>query len=646
MEYENIINKIFCGVRQTKGKDGKEFTNMKPRPLSNIDKFDSCACKIKEGVILLDVDEIQRANTILQIIKDNKINCYVFKTYKGMHFYFKDNDKVKRQCTNYLLACGIAKCDFKSGNNNGNGIIKTLGNMRPLLYGENITELDPLPHYLRPLKPLDKLGISEGFGLDKGNRQNYLTMELLKAINGNLSDLSNNERFNCLEICNKYAFNEPLENNEINALKDREDIYKWTLSGKDQTSAKADNSKYDFEIAKELLDKYKIIDNMLYTYKDGYYTRKGVEKPIFEHLPYSNKHRIQEVKYKIFMQLVDTSSDITTNNITSDYICFNNGLYDLKKRELIPHNKDIVIINKIPLNYNIEAYNDKLDNVLNTYAGNNEDVRALLNEVIGYCLFNSNIYSKAFILKGRSGRGKSTFLNLIQNVLGEENYTALSLAELGDKFSNAQLHNKLACLGDDIESGIINKKTCAMFKKITSGERFNAQYKGKDGFDFKPRAKLVFTSNELPQFEESGEQIYNRLIIVPFNADIEKDPQIKGNLINDKSALEYVANIAITALCNVRDNKGKFTTPKCVSEEIARFIKANDPIKEFTDIHPPKNNDIISDYYEDYKTFCNENNYRALPYRTFNGKIYTLFNMKSEAYKLKNGTSARVFIQE
>ena len=51
----------------------------------------------------------------------------------------------------------------------------------------------------------------------------------------------------------------------------------------------------------------------------------------------------------------------------------------------------------------------------------------LLEEVIGYTFYRRNELRKAFILIGDKANGKSTFLDMIKNVLGEENVSALDI---------------------------------------------------------------------------------------------------------------------------------------------------------------------------------------------------------------------------
>lgn len=69
-----------------------------------------------------------------------------------------------------------------------------------------------------------------------------------------------------------------------------------------------------------------------------------------------------------------------------------------------------------------------------------------------YCLYRRNELGKAFILIGDKSNGKSTFLHVVKNMLGDKNIASLDLKELGDRFKTAELFGKLANIGDDIST--------------------------------------------------------------------------------------------------------------------------------------------------------------------------------------------------
>ena len=146
------------------------------------------------------------------------------------------------------------------------------------------------------------------------------------------------------------------------------------------------------------------------------------------------------------------------------------------------------------------------------------EIRALLEEVGGMCLYRDNTIGggKAVILTGDKSNGKSTFISMLQAMLGADNVSNLDFKELDGKFSTAMLFGKLANLGDDISDSY--KEDVAIFKKIVTGEPIKAEEKGKPPFNFKPYVKLVFSANSIPRINDSTGAALRRLLIIPLNA--------------------------------------------------------------------------------------------------------------------------------
>ena len=67
-----------------------------------------------------------------------------------------------------------------------------------------------------------------------------------------------------------------------------------------------------------------------------------------------------------------------------------NGLYNIRDGSFKEFTPDVVITNKIPWPYNPAAHDDLLDHTLNRLACDDPEVRALLEEMVGYCMYRRN----------------------------------------------------------------------------------------------------------------------------------------------------------------------------------------------------------------------------------------------------------------
>ena len=334
----------------------------------------------------------------------------------------------------------------------------------------------------------------------------------------------------------------------------------------------------------------------------------------------------------------------------ANYIAFKNGIYDLSTDELIPYRPEIVLTNRINYNYNPSAYHDLCDKTLDKLACNDTEVRALLEECVGYCMYRRNELGKAFILTGDKSNGKSTFLDVISYMLGAENISALDLRELGDRFSTAMLFGKLANIGDDIGDEFLQGNSVAIFKKIVTGNRVKAEQKGQNPFEFNPYVKLLFSANDMPRMRDKTGAVLRRLVMIPFNAtfsktDLDYDPFVKYKLIKSDS-IEYLITLGIKGLKRVLSTN-EFTSSKKVEQQLVEYEEENNPIIAFINEHGKDRilNNPTTDVYLRYTVFCSQNQLQALSKIAFSKQITKKLGCKTANARIGKDI-IRVFMEE
>lgn len=266
----------------------------------------------------------------------------------------------------------------------------------------------------------------------------------------------------------------------------------------------------------------------------------------------------------------------------------------------------------------LKAVNSELmDSTLNKLACQDKDIRALLEECVGYCFYRRNELGKAFILTGDKSNGKSTFLDVVAAILGEDNISTLDIKELGDRFSTSMMFGKLANIADDIGDDFLQGTQVSVFKKVVTGNRIKAERKGQDPFEFSPYVKILASANEIPRMKDKTGAVLRRLVIIPFNATFSKDdpdyrPFIKYDLMQPE-ALEYMIALGMEGLKRVISNRA-FTVPTLVQEQLDEYEESNNPIIAFLkDVELSElENEPTSDVYRRYNLFCTENSLQAM----------------------------------
>ena len=274
-----------------------------------------------------------------------------------------------------------------------------------------------------------------------------------------------------------------------------------------------------------------------------------------------------------------------------------NGVLNVITKELKPYDqcKDLYVTVKIPTKYDKNMQCPKITQFLNEILDTPN--RNLAQEFIGYCLLLDHRYKKAYIATGPTDTGKTVHQNLNTQLLGEENVTNQTLQAINhNRFSPAELFNKMANFCDDMPAGIV--KVTGNFKMATGNGRLSAERKGKDPFNFHNHAKFWLNCNQLPpvQKSEDCDAYYNRLIIVDYNRKIPKEKQ-NPNLINELTTPEEMSgylNYALEGLQRLLKNK-RFSETLTKEDIRDIYIKRTDSAKYFVE-----NFVTVTDEYSDF----------------------------------------------
>lgn len=629
---------LFRGYVVTKSKKClQKFANgEKLLTLEQAQQFEEYAGILNTETILIDVDDHAQSEILMNIVEAKQLNCRVYQTTRGRHFLFKNKGVVKC-ATGARLACGLI-ADIKIGSKNSYSILKFKGEERFIEWdAETPEQYDELPAFLLPIKTdVDFLNMEEGDGRNQQLFNYIITLQK--------QGLQKDDVRETLTIINDYVLKQKLKPSELKTIM-RDEAFIDT--SKDPSNFFNAKGQFLFDkFSKYLMETYRIIkiNKQLHIYENGVYKLgyEEIQAEMIKHITNLNKQKRSEV-----MSYLDLL--IRENTLPSDaaYIAFKNGVYNIDTNTFEDFNPNLIITNKINYNYNPAAYSEIADKTLDKLACNDKNIRALLEEVIGYTFYRRNELRKAFILTGDKHNGKSTYLDMIAQLLGVENTTALDLKELGDRFKTAELFGKLANIGDDIGDEFIANP--AIFKKVVSGDRVNAERKGQDPFDFTCYAKMLFSANSIPRIKDKSGAVIDRLIIVPFDASFSKndpdyDPYIKYKLRED-DVMEYLINIGIAGLKRILENQG-FTVNKKVVDNIKEYEENNNPIllffQEITEA------DVLGQatkyVYQKYAEFCLSNSFQQLSNIEFSKQVKKFYNCDIKVSSV-NGKSSRVFIK-
>lgn len=595
------MNELYKGYVETKDKKCiekyKERTDFKT--YEQVESLPEFAGILAENTILVDLDDGKQAEILMNIVENLQLDCKVIDTTRGKHFLFH-NTKIKSCSTHSTLAVGLT-ADIKVGFKSSYEVLKVNGEERFIEWDtEEGHDYQEIPKWLFPVKTkADFLTMTAGDGRNQALFNYILTLQS--------SGFTVEECRECITLLNRYVLKEPLSDSELEVIL-RDDAFKKPIFFDGNTLLHEKFAEY-LKNAKHIVR----INGQLHIYKDGIYVPgyRAIESEMIQLIPHLRDAQRKEV-LKYLELLADTVKAADAN-----YIAFKNGIYDIANDVMVPPSADLILTNRIEHNFNPAAYSELMDSTLNKLACQDKDIRALLEECVGYCFYRRNELGKAFILTGDKSNGKSTFLDVVTAILGEDNISTLDIKELGDRFSTSMMFGKLANIADDISDDFLQGTQVSVFKKVVTGNRIKAERKGQDPFEFAPYVKILASANEIPRMKDKTGAVLRRLVIIPFNATFSKDdpdfdPYIKTKL-SKPEPLEYLIALGVKGLDRVLHNKG-FTVPTLIQEQLDEYEESNNPIIAFLkDVELSElENEPTSDVYRRYNLFCTENSLQAM----------------------------------
>lgn len=600
----------------------KNKTSEELKTLDMVENLPEYAGIIENGYLVVDVDTEKESQILFNIVKDLKLNTVVMKTGRGMHFHFKTSEYTTSNKIGTYTGLGI-KVDMKLGTRNGYVVLKANGEDREVIYQTD--EIQEIPKWLSPINYTPPF-----IGMKEGERNSTFFNYILTL---QTYEFSKKEARETIRLINKYVLENPLPEDELEVILRDEAFNKPVFFG-----GKNGQTFHFDKFANYLVSQHSIkrISGRLHTYKDGIYVPDDydIEHQMITYIPTLRQAQRTEVLRYINILIRDE-----TNPSDARYVAFNNGILDVITEEFLDFSDDYIITNKIPWNYNPDAYSELADKTLDKLACNDHQIRALMEEAIGYTFYRRNEMGKAFILTGNRSNGKSTYLTMLRNLLGDDNTSSLDLNELGDRFKTAEVFGKLANIGDDIGNAFI--PDTSVFKKLVTGEEVTVERKGEDPFKINNYSKMLFSANDIPRMADRTGAVLRRLIIIPFNAtfspdDPDYDPFIRWKL-ESPDVMEYLINIGIQGLRRVLANN-KFTDSAKVSEQVYQYNLENNPIELF--FNESTREDYIdkptSNAYDEYIGFCHVNNLKPQSRISFSKQVCDRFDLESVQVRVDN----------
>ena len=569
--------------------------------LEEAQKYDAYAGVLNDNVVLVDLDDSGHAERLKRIVDTYDIKCRITKTRRGMHFTFYCNDPLMNH-NHVETAIGLI-ADYKYGINCSYEVLKSNGKEREVL--SDPERIQSLPRWLYPksdrsIKPNDQDYVSI-VGLSQGSRDETLfkwnTSNCKRSKNSAnktpfnvLANINKRDFDRLFMIINQFIFDEPLPEDEFKKFLSQKTFEEKTGFAK-ETEKKAKKGGEYRDLVVDLINTAKVqqFGKALYRIVDGKYYRLLSDVFINNELIYSRK--MEPEKQKAAQTMIRAYQ--TEDNVRFDpyYVGFKNGIMDWRKCEFFPYGtKDVPIFKYFDTNYNPEADTTFVDEIVTDWCQGDETKKQMIYELAGCCFYSDKPIKKWWAIEGKADAGKSTFLRLLREVIGDNNIGSTPIQNLKDSNAIAELIDKPVNMVDDGSSKFTTD--LSNLRRIIQGDEMQVKLLYQNRFTVKIESRMIFVFNKTPRFRDDNDATAKKMMQISFNriySDDEKDIDLIDKLTTEENK-EAFLKLAIDAMKKVLSKNLTFTMSDESKRKIEQLMQESDQFVSFV-------SDTISDDY-------------------------------------------------
>ncbi len=267
--------------------------------------------------------------------------------------------------------------------------------------------------------------------------------------------------------------------------------------------------------------------------------------------------------------------------------------------------------------YNHSAYDEHVDKFLNDITCGHKELRKTLEEILGLILLTAKFPHHVFFFVGNGNNGKSTFLEMINNFVGELGQN-ISLDAFNDATSVASLIGKLVNCTDETDGVFIDK--CKGFKSLASGNTITVRPIYSQPTKVQNTATLIVSTNNMPKFYDRTYGFYRRLVIVPFDFKITEKIANLDEILSTDNAKSYILNLALKGVKSIKENEYKITENEILNKALEDYKTDGDDIAVFVKEHKIDGR-TNREVYNEFLDYCEEIGTYTISLPSFTSKL-------------------------
>jgi putative DNA primase/helicase len=240
--------------------------------------------------------------------------------------------------------------------------------------------------------------------------------------------------------------------------------------------------------------------------------------------------------------------------------------------------------NQLPYDYDPNAKCELWNQFQTSIWDDDEDKKALLQEIGGYLLTDDARFEKFVLLQGKSRGGKGTIVNTLEGVLGKRNCTSIGLKRFNSHFALSKARGKKMIMVNeaDMPKGREGIGALNSLLEIVGHDTVDIDIKFDPDMASEKITGLIIVSTTDPlDIDNPSGSIMNRLLCLDFVksfADCE-DFDLKDKLLQE---LPGIFNWCLEGYHRLYTNY-RFTAPESSKEMAAEMALNASPVRVFVD---------------------------------------------------------------
>ena len=259
-----------------------------------------------------------------------------------------------------------------------------------------------------------------------------------------------------------------------------------------------------------------------------------------------------------------------------------NGVVDLRTGMIRSGHPDDRLTMQVPVQYHVKAECPRWQQFLHQVFQRDGELIGFVQRALGYSLTGSVREQVLFLCHGTGSNGKSVFLDMLRNVLGDYAmnipFTVLELQQRPSLTNDlaSMAGRRLVTSSETNESTRLNE---ARIKALTGGDPITARFLYSESFTYEPVAKFWLAVNHLPRVRDDSYGFWRRVRVLPFNEQFTGDDADKGLPFKLLEELPGILNWGVQGALNWR--LVGLAPPSAVMTATQAYRKDNDELDGF-----------------------------------------------------------------